>query len=183
MADVDDLEMELEASNDNEWDDARFQRRMDHVEHASQNLGALLFKGWTMLAEECQKCHSPLMSLHGSTPTCVVCNPIKDNTPASIITSKKSQKKQSNLNDIDELKELNTLNNKLWNDEQFEKRMQKSEYASSKVGEFLLKGWTMLAQHCDKCGSTLVSLRGGDPTCCVCDSHKQNVAQKPETKL
>ena len=53
MDDKDDLEMEIAAPNDNEWDDARFQKRMDTVSAASENLGSLLLQGWTMLADEC----------------------------------------------------------------------------------------------------------------------------------
>eukprot|EP01083_Nonionella_stella_P194130 716177_1 len=182
---LDDLEREIESFNETEWNEERFQRRMDHVSNASANIGSLLLKGWTMLADVCETCHSPLMQLPPASARCVVCNPLKEEQQKSnqitIIRSSKpakkqslnTSKKQSKLNDIDELKELN---DKLWNNEkdsEFEKRMEKSQDASNKLGELLLKGWTMLSEHCNKCQTPLMSLRGGASMCCICDSNTQ----------
>eukprot|EP01084_Bolivina_argentea_P093275 167787_1 len=176
MDDIDDLEKELNAPNDDEWDETRFQQRMDTVANASANLGALLLKGWCMLADECQKCHTPLMSLRDSAPRCVLCNPVEQ-------APQPPPHKKKKLNTVNEKQELNVLNDKLWNDDAFAKRVKKSEDASAKIGELLLKGWTMLAQHCDKCQTPLMRLRGGQPMCCICSASNPAVnVPKQETK-
>ena len=238
MDDLDELEMELNASNDDEWNEETFQHRMDTVSDASSKLGALLLQGWTMLADECQKCHTPLMQKGDDEPRCVVCNPVQTQSIQSLLypqqsppsiqstnnnnnngmnitfsqplrgkkktktkTNTKSQsqssvsstllqnvrerqqqnKSKSTLKEIDEnkeLKQLNELNDKLWDND--DESYRKTEDASNKIGQFLLKGWTMLASHCDKCGTPMMRLRSGDPMCIICDS----VESKPkQTKI
>ena len=217
MDDIDDLDMELDAPNDNEWNEEMFQERMDNVSNASSKLGALLLQGWTMLAQECPKCCTPMMSLNDSEPRCVVCNPVQqqqsqqnnNNNNNNIITfsqplrGKKKKKessqkssqsaisqmsvqlrqnvkqKQAKLTQIDEeneLRQLNELNDRLWNDDDMatDEKYKKSEDASNQIGKLLLQGWTMLAQHCVKCQTPLMSLRGGKPMCCLCDSNINN---------
>lgn len=226
MDDMDELEMELDAPNDNEWNEETFQRRMDTVSNASSKLGALLLQGWTMLADECPKCHTPLMKKDADEPRCVVCNPVQTQSIQSLLYPQQSQsqsqssnnnamnitfsqplrgkkktktktntnsqsqpsvsstllqnvreRQQQNktkLNEIDEnkeLKQLNELSDKLWNDD--DESYKKTEDASDKIGKLLLQGWTMLASHCDKCGTPMMRLRSGDPMCCICDSPQQ----------
>lgn len=219
MDDMDELEMELDAPNDNGWNEESFQRRMDTVSNASSKLGALLLQGWTMLADECQKCHTPLMKKGADEPRCVVCNPVQTQSIQSLLYPQQSQSSNNNamnitfsqplrgkkktktktntksqsqpsvsstllqnvrerqqqnkskLNEIDEnkeLKQLNEINDKLWNDD--DQSYKKTEDASNKIGQLLLKGWTMLASHCDKCSTPMMRLRSGDPMCCICDS-------------
>ena len=195
MDERDDLEMELDEPNDNDWDEDRFEKRMDKVSNASQNLGALLLQGWTMLADECKHCHTPLMSLRGAEPRCVMCKPVEapssnpqsnapsNAPPSSIIISrpnkglKGTSKREPTLTKVDELKESNPQR-----DRAFGQRIEKGRDASARIGELLLKGWTMLAQHCPKCQSPLMSLRGGNPMCCICDTPKQIVIQKQPPK-
>ena len=71
---IDELDAEIEEYNDNEWDDVKWKKRMDKVSNASQKMGQLLLKGWTMLAEHCEVCSTPLMSLRGGKPICPICN-------------------------------------------------------------------------------------------------------------
>merc|ERR1712228_256040 len=143
-----------------------------------------------MLADQCQICHSPLMQKRDSAPQCVVCNPVGQK-PKPTIQSKTIIKNKSKpiakintcnavqLNGIDELNQMN--DDKLWNDASFDRRMKKADNASAKIGELLLKGWTMLADHCSKCQTPLMSLKGGTPKCCMCDTQStNNVAQKQE---
>eukprot|EP00486_Rosalina_sp_Unknown_P016955 CAMPEP_0201595076 /NCGR_PEP_ID=MMETSP0190_2-20130828/192200_1 /ASSEMBLY_ACC=CAM_ASM_000263 /TAXON_ID=37353 /ORGANISM="Rosalina sp." /LENGTH=211 /DNA_ID=CAMNT_0048054939 /DNA_START=60 /DNA_END=692 /DNA_ORIENTATION=+ len=99
MDDVDELEMELNASNDNEWNEETFQRRMDTVSNASSKLGALLLQGWTMLADECQICCTPLMSKGNADPRCVVCNPVESaQSMQSLLYPQASQQSSNNNN-------------------------------------------------------------------------------------
>eukprot|EP00484_Ammonia_sp_Unknown_P017908 CAMPEP_0197047426 /NCGR_PEP_ID=MMETSP1384-20130603/22938_1 /TAXON_ID=29189 /ORGANISM="Ammonia sp." /LENGTH=363 /DNA_ID=CAMNT_0042479345 /DNA_START=54 /DNA_END=1145 /DNA_ORIENTATION=+ len=201
MADIDDLEAELNATNNDEWDETSFQRRMDTVSDASSKLGTLLLQGWTMLADECDKCCTPMMSLSGGDPRCVVCNPVESSLPSqatqnnTIIISKRSrQSKPSSsadarpsrpaLRDIDEsaeLKQLNELNDQLWqrnDDDDHDAFMRKRDEASDKLGHLLLKGWTMLAEHCEKCQTPKMSLRGGPSVCCLCTAAPETVPIK-----
>lgn len=197
MDERDELEMELDAPNDDEWDDARFTKRMDKVASASQNLGSLLLQGWTMLAEECPKCHTPMMSLRGAEPRCVMCKPVEaasdpkfhPKSDAVIIQRRKKEpiKNVTTLKTVNELRESN-LPQKMEKarfgstfGSTFGQRMEKGQDASARIGELLLKGWTMLAEHCDKCQSPLMSLRGGTPMCCVCDTPNEIVIQKKQT--
>jgi len=61
----------------------------------------------------------------------------------------------------------------------YAKRLEHVDRASSAIGEYLLKGWTMLATSCPTCGSPMMSLRGGTETCVVCKAMQKN---KPEPK-
>ena len=71
---VDELEKELNETNVDEWDEAAWDRKMERVNNASNVLGKYLLQGWTMLGDHCPICASPLMSLRGAEPKCVVCD-------------------------------------------------------------------------------------------------------------
>ena len=180
----DELEEELNAPNDNEWNEDRYQQRMDKVANASANLGVVLLKGWTMLAEECPKCHSPLMSLRDAAPQCVECNPITDKPKSQKQAKKIKITKSKPPRQLDNARtakiELN--DDEIWRDAAFDKQMKKADDASAKIGELLLKGWTLLADHCKKCQTPLMALRGATPKCCNCDANdaKIDVLQKQQ---
>merc|ERR1740123_1618131 len=44
-----------------------------------------------MLAEECPKCHSPLMALKDAAPQCVVCHPVVEKAETNSIIKAKSK--------------------------------------------------------------------------------------------
>mmetsp|Transcript_31845 Transcript_31845/g.51529 ORF Transcript_31845/g.51529 Transcript_31845/m.51529 type:complete len:362 (-) Transcript_31845:105-1190(-) len=194
MESIDELEMELNTDNDNEWNADSFQQRMNKVTDISSQLGTLLLQGWTMMAEECNVCHTPLMCQKGQSPQCVTCHPVgndHDKTTTMVankpITSKNKsahsdqhsqREEQKQKTSTSEEQQLSTSNNKLWSidEAQMRKRHQTSDDASEKVGQLLLRGWTMLAQHCNKCQTPMMSLRGGPAMCCVCDHSKPSAA-------
>lgn len=76
MDEPDSLEAELQ---DNKFGDLgddfedHYAKRLEHVDRASAAIGEHLLKGWTMLADACRSCGSPLMALRDGPKTCVVC--------------------------------------------------------------------------------------------------------------
>ena len=50
------------------------------------------------------------------------------------------------------------------------KERMKNPDASKKIGDLMLQGYTLLAQHCPRCNTPLVSKKGGDMQCCSCDA-------------
>jgi len=65
------------------------------------------------------------------------------------------------------------------------KNVRQTPDASEEIGALLLKGWTMLADHCAQCQTPLMSLRGGQPKCVLCDAQnklKSKTLKKTEVK-
>jgi len=56
-----------------DWDESYFEERMKIVDQASSKIGARLLQGWTLLADSCEQCGTPMMSLKGGPRECVMC--------------------------------------------------------------------------------------------------------------
>jgi len=49
---------------------------------------------------------------------------------------------------------------------------------SKVIGQYMLQGWALLADHCPRCNTPLISKKGGDMFCCCCEC--KVVTQKTE---
>jgi len=95
-AEADSLEAEMEDGGNKYGDlgddfEDYYAKRLEHVDRASSAIGEHLLKGWTMLADACPTCGSPLMSLRDGPKTCVLC---KSASPAPTKQGTKTATKQ-----------------------------------------------------------------------------------------
>lgn len=100
----DELQEEIEMNDDTEFDEESWEKRIESRKQASSVLGAFLLQGWTMMAEHCETCASPLMKLRDGEPICKVCAAISNQSSANTNTvnanlNKKSiEEKEQNAN-------------------------------------------------------------------------------------
>jgi len=95
-AEADSLEAEMEDGGNKYGDlgedfEDYYAKRLEHVDRASSAIGEHLLQGWTMLADACPTCGSPLMSLRDGPKTCVLC---KSKPPAPTKKGTKTATKQ-----------------------------------------------------------------------------------------
>jgi len=95
-AEADSLEAEMEDGGNKYGDlgedfEDYYAKRLEHVDRASSAIGEHLLQGWTMLADACPTCGSPLMSLRDGPKTCVLC---KSQPPAPTTKGTKTATKQ-----------------------------------------------------------------------------------------
>jgi len=106
---ADSLEAEMEDGGNKYGDlgedfEDYYAKRLEHVDRASSAIGERLLQGWTMLADACPTCGSPLMSLRDGPKACVLC---KSQPPAPTKKGTKTATKQPQIvvTDSDEDKE------------------------------------------------------------------------------
>jgi uncharacterized Zn finger protein (UPF0148 family) len=138
--------------------------------------GDLLLGGWKMLSIGCPLCHTALMEKQ-SKRCCPSCNlpvyyehetpsiPPPSTPPSTPATTNetvmKSEDKQTKFQSLEEEKK------------RYDKQRQSNQQiVSSRIGEKLLSGWTLLAKECQTCGTPLMSLN--DTKYCVsCDCNPE----------
>ena len=59
-----------------------------------------------------------------------------------------------------------------------EERKKREDNASGKMGELLLKGWTMLGSSCEECYVPLMRNKQLDEICVVCERNYRKDLQK-----
>lgn len=60
-----------------------------------------------------------------------------------------------------------------------EERKKRENNASGRMGELLLKGWTMLGSSCDECSVPLMRNKQMDEICVVCERNYRKDLPKP----
>ncbi len=64
-----------------------------------------------------------------------------------------------------------------------EERKKREDNASGKMGELLLKGWTMLGSSCEECYVPLMRNKQMDEICVVCErNYRKDLPKKPESQ-
>jgi len=99
-----------------EWDEEKWKKRKTQMDTASKRMGVLLLEGWTMLADHCAQCGSPLMKFRNSEPKCVLCDEIQSNVVN--VEEKKKEKITSHHDKMEEDKEEEEEEEKLSRDGQ-----------------------------------------------------------------
>ena len=169
--------------------------------------GQLMLQGWIMLAEHCPVCYSVLFSNKAKTecvcPTCDL--PVKKeselnknqkeyyesspvvvpvSTPTPIVTQNKEEKvtvseEEGEEEDYDCYEDDIELPESLEELKlEWEKKMKVRDEASTKIGEYMLTGWSMLATTCTKYKENHPEAEGvilvgkGDVIKCVACEHK-----------
>ncbi len=61
-----------------------------------------------------------------------------------------------------------------------EERKKRENNASGRMGELLLKGWTMLGSSCDECSVPLMRNKQMDEICVVCERNYRKDLPKKE---
>lgn len=167
-------------------------------EEGIKRTGELLLSGWKMLALICPICSSPLME-KGKECCCPSCNlPIARYNELSPYTSPPSSlpslpsPSNSSITHSTSSPSNNSNNSKNENESKFhsleeakkeyDKKQSKQRLVSSKIGEYLLNGWTLLAKECNVCGTPLMNLRGGPFYCVLCDKTFSNEIKKDIVK-
>lgn len=145
-------------------------------------MGNMLLEGWTMLSEGCPICATAVMSKNGNM-RCPKCdlpiisesnldvtqkvfteNPVK---PSSSSVSRTATDENataapplpnSTFKSLEEAKR-----------EYDKKNRREQDNVSGLIGQYMLKGWTLLGAQCPKCVSTpLMSQQGGSRYCVLC---------------
>jgi uncharacterized Zn finger protein (UPF0148 family) len=63
-----------------------------------------------------------------------------------------------------------------------EERKKREDNASGRMGELLLKGWTMLGSSCEECYVPLMRNKQMDEICVVCErNYRKDLQKKVET--
>ncbi|KAI8915737.1 hypothetical protein EDD86DRAFT_243719 [Gorgonomyces haynaldii] len=93
---------------------------------ASDRLGRYMLKGYTLLQEQCDTCHTPLLRKNGELLCCICIDPPK----------------QEQKDDTDEME---------WNESEWKKKEEKRSMISKELGHYLLSGWMMTDLVCDQC--------------------------------
>ncbi len=63
-----------------------------------------------------------------------------------------------------------------------EERKKREDNASGKMGELLLKGWTMLGSSCEDCYVPLMRNKQMDEICVVCErNYRKDLPKKVDT--
>ena len=61
-----------------------------------------------------------------------------------------------------------------------EERKKREDNASGRMGELLLKGWTMLGSSCEECYVPLMRNKQMDEICVVCErNYRKDLPKKP----
>jgi uncharacterized Zn finger protein (UPF0148 family) len=63
-----------------------------------------------------------------------------------------------------------------------DERKKRENNASGRMGELLLKGWTMLGSSCDECNVPLMRNKQMDEICVVCEKNYRKDLQKTPEK-
>jgi uncharacterized Zn finger protein (UPF0148 family) len=145
---------------------------------AMRRTSELLLGGWKMLSMGCPICHTALMEKNNS-KCCPRCNlpvhyehekpasataaaPPPPPTSQALSPSPLSSPKQSGqFQSLEEVKKS------------YDKLQVRQQLVSSRIGEKLLAGWTLLASECDVCGSPLMSQKGVK-YCVCCETNKDD---------
>lgn len=152
---------------------------------AIKRTGELLLQGWKLLNILCPVCNSALLSKKDDM-FCAGCE---------LTVMLESDSRCSNFKDaaVDGIKSV--IENDYFTDEsddyfledapfksleevkkEYDKHRGKKNEISAKIGEYMLKGWALLAEECpnESCGRTpLMSLRGGPLLCIACQQNFQ----------
>jgi len=142
-----------------------------------------LEQGWVLLQKPCPNCSYPLVQHKDQGTFCAKEGAfVISEEQAKALNIKASKMAEEPDSFEAELQEASKTDyGELGDDfeDYYAKRLEHVDRASSAIGEYLLKGWTMLATSCPTCGSPLMSLRGGTETCVVCKAMEKN---KPQPK-
>jgi uncharacterized Zn finger protein (UPF0148 family) len=136
--------------------------------------GEMLLQGWRMLSDSCPICYSPLMS-KGNSMKCPGCDlPVKKESDESLLQSCQSSEKEKNENSaiqsVQEPASFEELKR------EYDRKNQAKNIVSSKLGELMLSGWTLLAESCPNvaCSGTPLVRASDKPMHCVaCNSDYQ----------
>jgi uncharacterized Zn finger protein (UPF0148 family) len=147
--------------------------------------GELLLGGWKMLMTGCPLCHTALMQKQKKI-CCPSCNlPVyhEHETPAILppsataqtVTSHqslmKSEEKEPKFQSLEEEKKKYD-----------QQRQSNQQIVSSRIGEKLLSGWTLLAKECQTCGTPLMSLNN-TKYCVSCERNPEELVEKKSSEI
>jgi uncharacterized Zn finger protein (UPF0148 family) len=144
-------------------------------------MGNMLLEGWKMLSEGCPICATAIMSKNGNM-RCPKCdlpivlessldatqkvfteNPLKTSSqPTPNDKDVASDAKAASTSDSDSFQSLDEAK-KEWD----KKNRRQQDTASGLIGQYMLKGWTLLGAQCPKCVSTPLMCQNGGPRYCV----------------
>lgn len=144
--------------------------KLKNGEVSIKRTGELLLQGWKMLALTCPICNTALLSKDEQL-LCPACNLPVVTENSYISTNKKEI--ESNSSDINLSSQINQFSDLDDARDEYEKRNKNKKLISSKLGERMLSGWTLLGTVCPytECnGTPLMRLQPEEPMLCVsCD--------------
>lgn len=142
---------------------------------AIERTGQLMLSGWKLLATPCPICHTALLSKSDAI-RCPGCDlpvmkeganqTVSDAVPAVVQVAEPSNVVVQEPSSFEEMKK------------EYDRRNQRSNQISAKLGEKMLQGWTMLAESCidfDTCGGTplMKDPKAGAVVCLSCNKEYQ----------
>eukprot|EP00357_Protocruzia_adherens_P013281 CAMPEP_0114987274 /NCGR_PEP_ID=MMETSP0216-20121206/8911_1 /TAXON_ID=223996 /ORGANISM="Protocruzia adherens, Strain Boccale" /LENGTH=251 /DNA_ID=CAMNT_0002349843 /DNA_START=21 /DNA_END=776 /DNA_ORIENTATION=+ len=134
----------------------------------SKALGEKMLQGWAMLADHCEECNAPLMRDRAKHVHCLGCQ--RDLTAEEEIAKTKGNESEKKQKEIP-VKSSETSS-----------PSTSTEDVSNKLGEKMLQGWAMLAEHCAKCGTPLMRDRTKNIHCLGCGRNITEEEEEAKTK-
>jgi uncharacterized Zn finger protein (UPF0148 family) len=156
---------------------------------AMKRTSELLLGGWKMLSMSCPICHTALMEKNNSR-CCPSCNlPVYFEheklsyppPPAASLATETTQLPQSLQQTPSSPKQSSKFESLEEAKKEYDKLQGRQQRVSTKIGEKLLCGWTLLSQECEDCGSPLMSLKG-NKFCVCCDKEIGTTTSTTTTK-
>ena len=135
--------------------------------------GDMLLGGWKLLNMSCPVCNTALMSKAGRfhCPGCDV--PVMTEAEAAFMAQENAKKTGVNV-DTNAASKETPVKSLEEEKKAYDLQRSKSNMLSSKIGEFLLLGYTLLGDECPRAGCGRIPLmqqKGAKPYCISCENH------------